>query len=309
MTDTAVPTTAAPPGAPAQKPLHTSEPVDIVCADGVRLRGHFFGAAAGVPRPLPVLISPATGVRQEFYGHFADWLARAGYHVLVFDYRGVGQSLHGPLAQCDAQLAHWGQRDQVAALQWLLARSQAPQALLVGHSAGGQMLGLLPNHAQVARLVGVATSTGWFGGMRPGFALKARLSLRVLLPLATRWLGYAPTARIGLGENLPAAVARQWGQWCAAGGYATNAVRGRPAQDFHAQVRTPVTVLYATDDDIATPATVHDLLRTWPAAPHQAVAVRPADHGLRSIGHIHWFRPSHRVLWPLIGAALRGETA
>ena len=41
----------------------------------------------------------------------------------------------------------------MAALQWLLARCQAAQAILVGHSAGGQMLGLLPNHAQVARLV------------------------------------------------------------------------------------------------------------------------------------------------------------
>ena len=283
------------------------EPVDIACADGVRLRGHFFHAAPGAAaRPLPVLLSPATGVRQQFYWHFAGWLAQQGYAVLVFDYRGIGQSLHGPLARCDARLVDWGQRDQVAALQWLLARCQAAQAILVGHSAGGQMLGLLPNHAQVARLVGVAASSGWFGGMRLAFALKARLGLRVLMPLASRWLGYAPTSRIGLGENLPAAVARQWGQWCAAGGYATNAVRGQPAQDFHAQVRTPVTVLYATDDDIVTPATVQDLLRTWPAAPRSSLAVRPADHGLRAIGHIHWFRPSHQALWPLIGAAMQG---
>ena len=157
------------------------EPVDIACADGVRLRGHFFRAAPEVAtQPLPVLLSPATGVRQQFYWHFAGWLAQQGYAVLVFDYRGIGQSLHGPLARCDARLVDWGQRDQVAALQWLLARCQAAQAILVGHSAGGQMLGLLPNHAQVARLVGVAASSGWFGGMRLAFALKARLGLRVM---------------------------------------------------------------------------------------------------------------------------------
>jgi predicted alpha/beta hydrolase len=227
--------------------------------------------------------------------------------VLVFDYRGIGQSLQGPLAQCQATLADWGQQDQVAALQWLLKHCGSPQALLLGHSAGGQMLGLLPNHGQVARMVGISASSGWFAAMRPGFAFQARLGLRVLMPLAARWLGYAPTSRIGLGENLPAGVARQWGEWCAAGRYATNAVRERPQQDFHAQVRTPITVLYAVDDDIANAATVQDLLQTWPGAPQQARAVRPADHGLRGIGHLNWFRQSHRALWPLMSAALQGS--
>ncbi len=30
------------------------------------------------------------GVAQEFYTQFAQWLARQGYHVTTFDYRGIG---------------------------------------------------------------------------------------------------------------------------------------------------------------------------------------------------------------------------
>ena len=282
------------------------ERVEITCTDGVRLQGHFVPATGGTPG-LPVLLSPATGVKQHFYLRFAGWLAGQGHDVLVFDYRGIGLSLQGRLKDSRATLADWGQRDQVAALEWLLQRTGAEQVLLLGHSAGGQMIGLLPNHQKVARLVGVSASTGWFSGMRLGFRLKARLGLRCLVPLGTVFKGYAPTAAVGLGENLPAGVGRQWGQWCAAGGYATNATRVRPELDFHAQVRTPITVLHAEDDDIATPHTVADLLRTFPAAPKVALRIKPTSHGLKAIGHIDWFRHSHQALWPTIAGALRGQ--
>ena len=283
------------------------EPVTLACADGHRLQGHFFAARGEAA--APVLISPATGVRQQFYWRFADWLAAQGHSTLVFDYRGIGLSLEGRLADSRARLVDWALQDQVAALTWLLDRSGAEQVVLVGHSAGGQMMGLLPNHGRLLRVVGVAASTGWFGGMRLAFSLKARLGLRFLVPIGTLFRGYAPTAWLGLGENLPAQVARQWGQWCAAGGYATNAVRAGQAADFHADVRTPIVVLHAEDDDIANPATVRDLLRTLPGSPRATLQVRPSDHGLRGIGHLDWFRQSHQALWPLLRRAVIGEIA
>jgi predicted alpha/beta hydrolase len=290
----------ATPASPSPAP----SPLTITCADGTPLQGHLFAAGGGAQRP-PVLIGPATGVPQRFYFRFAEWLAGQGHTVLVFDYRGIGQSLHGRLQDCRATLKEWGQQDMVAALDALLAHTGADQALLIGHSAGGQMMGLLPNHHRIARVVGVATSTGWFKAMRPGFQLGARLALQLVVPLASRFKGYGPTSWFGLGEDLPTAVARQWGQWCAAGGYATNAVRHHPERDFHAQVCMPITVLHASDDPIANSATVADLMRTFPAATRQVRQITPRDHGLKAIGHIDWFRVSHQALWPLMAAALQ----
>lgn len=286
-------------------PDHPQNPdcVEITCADGVCLKGHFF-RAAGEARGMPVLISPATGIKQQFYFRFIEWLAQQGHDVLVFDYRGVGLSLSGPLKHCQATLADWGQQDQVAAMNWLLAQTGHEQLVLIGHSAGGQMIGLLPNHHRVAKLIGISASSGWFKGMKPLFRFKARLGLRVLVPLGTMLKGYAPTSAVGLGEDLPARVARQWGQWCAVGGYATNAIHNHASQDFHRQVRCPITILYASDDDIATPATVADLVRTWPAAPKKLQRLVPEEMGLKSIGHIDWFRTSHRALWPIMAAEL-----
>lgn len=289
------------------EPTPNTEPVrvEITCADGVPLQGHFVPASGGVPG-LPVLISPATGLKQHFYLRFAAWLAEQGHDVLVFDYRGIGLSLQGRLKDSRASLEDWAQLDQVAALEWLLQRTGREQVVLMGHSLGAQTLGLLPNHHRVARLVGISASSGWFSTMRLSFHLKALFGLRMVLPLGVWLKGYGPAALIGMGENLPARAALQWGRWCAAGGYATNAVRGRPEIDFHAQVRTPIEVLHAADDDIANPRSVADLLRTFPAAPHTVHHIQPADHQLKRLGHIDWFRSSHKALWPLMAQAVRG---
>lgn len=296
MNTTTTPTTTAP----------QAETVQIVCADGHRLRGHFIPAPQASGQP--VLLAPATGVKQQFYLRFAHWLAAQGHDVLVFDYRGIGLSLQGRLKDCRATLADWGQQDQVAALEWLCARTGAELVVMVGHSAGGQMIGLLPNHHRIARLVGVSASSGWFRAMRPCFRLKALFGMRLVLPLGARLAGYGTTALLGLGENLPAGVATQWSHWCSRGGYATNAVRRHPERDFHAQVRTPITLLHAEDDDIANAATVADLLRTLPADTSRVHCLRPRDHGLRHIGHLDWFRQSHQAVWPLVSRAVRGES-
>ncbi len=65
-----------------------AERVEITCADGVRLLGHFVRSRSDAPAGLPVLLSPATGVKQHYYLRFVHWLAEQGHDVLVFDYRG-----------------------------------------------------------------------------------------------------------------------------------------------------------------------------------------------------------------------------
>ena len=69
------------------------------CArDGYSLQGSYFPTATGAGSP--VLICPATGLRQSFYFAFADWLRHDGHPTFVFDYRGIGAS-RGSKTGCD----------------------------------------------------------------------------------------------------------------------------------------------------------------------------------------------------------------
>lgn len=280
------------------------ESIEITCADGYCLRGTFFTAAQQASR-ASVLICPATGVPQTSYFKFCGWLADQGYDVLVFDYRGIGRSLHGDLRDCEVSLQEWGELDQVAALDWLLERTGHPQALMIGHSAGGQMMGLLPNHQKIARVISVAGSTGYFGGMPATRRVIASLVMKAYLPATVRLFRYARTNAIGLGEDLPRRVALQWRDWCNRPGYVLNAIGRTVSRDYHAEFRTPITLVHAADDWIATTANVNDLLRLYPNAPKQVIRLEPKSFGYRSIGHIDIFRSSRQKVWPVIQQALQ----
>jgi predicted alpha/beta hydrolase len=285
-----------------------AERVEFLAADGTRLAGRFFSPAAPTPS-VPVLVCGATGVPQRFYLPFASWLAAEGFAVLTFDYRGIGESLFGTHPRhCRARKQDWGEQDMPAALDWLRQRTGAERVDLIGHSAGAQLVGLMPNREAIRRVVMIAGSTGYVRSIRFPTRLMAEFMLRVYLPLTARLLGYTPARRVGLGEDLPAGVALQWARWCRRPGYIENAFGKEVSREGYDTFRSPIFALHAGDDPIATPANVQDLLRLFPQAPKQTRMVEPGEFGYAAIGHIDYFRKGRSAIWPLVTQWLRDET-
>ncbi|WP_180074988.1 alpha/beta fold hydrolase [Acinetobacter sp. YH12254] len=277
------------------------ETLTLQCQDGYHLSARFY-AASSESEKRPVLVCPATGITQQFYHHFCIWLQAQGYAVLVFDFRGIGESLAGPLKQSKASIVQWGQLDIPAAIDALLARTHAEKVILLGHSAGGQLLGIVPNYDKVAKVVAVAGSTGHVKGLKGKTKLLAPVMFNVIFPLARMSKGYAPTQAIGMGENLPKDVAREWAQFCSKPGYVMNAMGKTilPRSDFHAQITCPIISIWSSDDEIATEANVKDLLRLYPNADTQMIELQPKRYAHKAIGHMLMFKKSHENLWPVI---------
>ena len=120
-----------------------------------------FFAPAGEPRAA-VLVVPAMGVTQVFYTAFAQWLATQGFLVATFDFRGIGQSRHGNLRKVATDILDWARLDCAAMVDALSARVGGKPLFWVGHSLGGQILPFVPNRERVARMVTVATGSGYW---------------------------------------------------------------------------------------------------------------------------------------------------
>ena len=275
------------------------EALNITCKDGYRLSARFY-AAQTKQHEHPVLICPATGITKQFYNSFASWLSEQGYDVLVFDFRGIGDSLHGPLSKSTASIVQWGQLDIPAAVDALLQKTSAAQVILLGHSAGGQLLGIVPNYEKVAKVVAVSGSTGHVKGLKGRTKILAPLMFKGIFPIARYTLGYGPTNAIGMGENLPKDVAREWAQFCSKPGYVMNAIGKTVHKDFHHEIQAPITALWSSDDEIATRANVKDLLRLYPNASTAMIELKPSEYGHKGIGHMLMFKKSHQNLWPVI---------
>lgn len=278
------------------------ETLTIKCKDGYPLTARFYVANAASRKALPILICPATGITAQFYHSFNVWLQAQGYDVLCFDFRGIGQSLNGPLKKSKASIVQWGQLDIPAAIDALRDKTKAEQVILVGHSAGGQLLGIVPNYDKVAKVIAVSGSTGHVKGLKGRTKLLAPVMFDVIFPLSRFTLGYGPTSKIGMGENLPKDVAKQWAQFCSKPGYVLNAIGKTVAKtaNHHEQITCPITVLWSSDDEIATEANVKDLIRLYPNAQTSHKELKPSSFGHKAIGHMLMFKRSHQNLWPVI---------
>lgn len=191
--------------------MKSFEDVQIICSDHYSLAGCLYRNKILNQNHLPILIAPATGITTNFYHFFAEWLAEQGYDVLTFNFRGIGKSLHGTLRNSKANIIQWGQLDLPTAIDFLLKSTNKNQIILLGHSAGGQLTGIIPNYYKIAKVLAISCSSGNLKGLKGRTKLLAPIMFKGLFPLAYYTLGYGPTHLIGMGENLPKNVAKQWG--------------------------------------------------------------------------------------------------
>jgi predicted alpha/beta hydrolase len=278
-----------------------SDDITLPATDGYRL-----GATLFLPRAVrrhAVLINSATGVRRRLYRPFATYLASRGCAVLTYDYRGLGDSrektaLGRPKSLVDfkASLSDWAALDATAAVAWMRERYQDLPLVYVGHSFGGQALGLLPNNDEISRALLIAAQAGYWKLM----ALPERYRVYALLsfigiPL-TDLLGYTP-GWSGWGEDLPKGVFLQWVRWVMRERYLFDD-RTVAGLDNFSKFRGAMRALCFADDPWATRAAVELLCSGFKSTQAEILTITPAQASGRRIGHFGFFRPEFRnTLW------------
>ncbi len=245
-----------------------------------------------------VTIHSATAVPQRLYSGFAESLAKAGFAVLAYDYRGTGESGNAR-DNPRLRMRDWMDDDVPAAAAWMRQRFPDVPHLAVGHSLGGHALALNNGTEGLSGFMTVASHAGVTASI-PDRVERARveLILRVLGPGTARLLGYVPGRRFGLGEDMPTAAMREWGKWTRQPGYFFDDPTMH-ARERTGRVRTEVLCVGLSDDPWATPAQIGLIGRQLVNARVQTRIYAPADAGVAAIGHMGYFRraPGAR-LWP-----------
>jgi predicted alpha/beta hydrolase len=280
--------------------------LELSTPDGTRLAASHY-APAGAARAA-VLIAPAMGVRQDYYADFAVWLAGQGYHALTFDYRGMGRSRPAglrSLRELDADLFDWAD-DTDAAIEQLLALAPGLPLLVVGHSLGAQLAGMLKHSDRIAGMVSVAAGSGYWRDNAPPLKRIVLYFWHVLVPIATWACGYFPGARLRKVGDLPRGVILQWRRWCMHPRYHVGA-EGEALRTKFASARFPVVALSMTDDELMTERGTRVLIDCYENAPRELHRIAPADAQVRRIGHFGFFRPQFEAtLWIRVAGLFHG---
>ena len=280
----------------------------ILTEDGGRITARMFGDTAGARGG--VVIVPAMGVAQAYYGALADWLAGQGWLVLTFDYRGIGLSHTGSLRGVEIDIVDWARFDCAAAVEELATHLPRKPIVWVGHSLGGQIIPFVPNRDRIAKFITIATGSGYWRENTTALRSRVWLLWFVLVPLLVPLFGYFPGRRLGIVGDLPAGVIRQWRRWCLNPQYALGA-EGEEVRGSYAAVTTPIVSLSFTDDEIMSARSTRSLHDFYASAPRTAIRISPGDVGLQRIGHFGFFRSEvadplwHGWLLPELDLAVR----
>ncbi len=238
----------------------------------------------------------ATGTPQTLYYRCARYFAERGMTAYAWDYRGIGRSAPAVLRGFDASVATLAERDIPAVLDFVHQAHPSADLNYIGHSVGGQLMGMAENASLITRAVFCSSQNGYWKlqGRHQKYAVW--LAAHVVLPGLTRLVGYFPWKRLSGGENLPAPMALQWAKWCRSPNYLFDD-DSLPHRERYAQFRAPILAWCFTDDDWGTPAAVHSLMSHYRNADVCYREVAPADVGRQKIGHFGYFRRGSEPLW------------
>jgi predicted alpha/beta hydrolase len=264
-------------------------PLTLTADDGRELAATWFeptGPAVGA-----ILLAPAMATPAAYYAAFATWLASHGYRTLTFDLRGM-ESIAAMRAEQGDVLRWFG--DMADALDHVLEGADGLPVTWVGHSLGGQALPFV-RHDRLDRIVNVASGTGYWRLNPPAIKWRAPLLWRGIAPVASRVAGYYPGRRLGVLDDIPAGVMRQWGRWCMHEDYL--GVDVPRAKERFDEVTTPITVLSFTDDELMSEASIADLHDRYRHADQIRQRYSPAQLEVDRMGHHGFFRARHQDLW------------
>lgn len=225
------------------------------------------------------------------------FLSEKGFFVYTYDYRGIGQSRPKPLRASKATMKDWGALDYHTMLQNVFSSHRQFKVIVIGHSVGGQLVGLSSLTQKVDSIVMIGSQTPYVKNYA-GLVQKIKLTWfwNVLIPVFTPLFGYFPAKKLGLFEDLPSGVAYQWARWAKSSEYMFKEFPEE--KEKFASIQQHALMISFTDDTIAPPLAVKELMRFYPRIKWSHWEMKPEDILLKEIGHFGFFKKRmEATLW------------
>jgi predicted alpha/beta hydrolase len=260
---------------------------------------HHLGATqfrAESPNGITIIINPAMAVRQRYYFDYAQYLAQQGFQVFTYDYKGIGDSKSKSLLKLDASIVDWAQTDFEAVVNHAKESFPSNKLVVIGHSIGGQIIGMSHASSKVDAFVMVAAQTPYWRNFEKHSYPKLWLFWYGLIPVFTKIFGFFPASKLRLFEDLPKSAALQWMRWAKSDKFVFG--EKPEVQQIFQALKQPAKVYSFSDDSVAPYKAVMNLLGFYPNLRIEHNHMKPEDLVIDSIGHFGFFKKRFQsTLW------------
>ena len=246
-----------------------------------------------------LIIASATGVKQEFYQKFSKFLAKNGITVITFDYNGIGRSLKKPIKELKNNAADWGRNDLESIIQYVISNYPNSKKIVLGHSIGGQLIGLSKSSVELDKIILVATQSGYWKYWKGIGKIKMWFNWHILFPVILNTFGYLNSKKISGMENLPKNVALQWSNWGKNQNYLLSDTSIN--QMYFDKISSNLTAFSIDDDSFAPLSAVEWMTNQYKNTKKKSIHLKPIDFGAKKIGHFGVFKQQfENSIWPVM---------
>jgi predicted alpha/beta hydrolase len=219
----------------------------------------------------------------------------------------VGASAPEDLRSMKMDCPDWGRLDMAAALNRLMEAAPGIPVIHIANSIGGHLIGFLPNFEKISRHIFIGVGLGtWWTHRFPGQQLLELFFWWIYGPYCLARKGYIPAGGLWGASTLPADAFRTWRRWCHKGDYFGRELGSRLQPNFFSDIRSPIISYVFTDDRLTTARTAHKFLEFLPRAKNEIRLKKPAELGVRELGHQNLYRHKNEAAWPEIWNAATG---
>lgn len=246
-----------------------------------------------------LIIVSATGVLQSFYRKIAEFFQGKGISTITFDYAGIGESLRGSIKDEKSHLLNWGNRDLEAVIQYAIETFPGHKLILLGHSIGGQLIGLAPSSLRADKIILVAAQSGYWKFWKGITRIRMWLNWYLLFPVLTKGFGYFPSKKFGKMENLPKNITEEWAKWCRSSNYL---FAGVSSDDLYFdRIKCELTSISIEDDFFAPKKSVEWMTERFSGALVKRLHFFPVSFKVVKIGHFSLFTEKFKdSIWTIL---------
>jgi predicted alpha/beta hydrolase len=226
-----------------------------------------------------VIINNGARVLQEKYLPFALYLSRNSINVITYDYTDMGLSVD-KMINSQTSIQQWVTQDMDGAIATILKKNIKAQIYVIGHSLGGQIIGLSKKHKNIKGIILVATQTGNHRYWNFPLNLLNIIFWRYYVPRIIKYRGYFPSGNDSGMDNMPKVPALEWAQWCQSENYLFDNIP--QSERYYEQITCPLLSISFNDDIYATKKSVDWFTAKYPHAQTKRVHYKSV---IKKYGH------------------------
>ena len=240
-----------------------------------------------------IIIAPGAGLTHEYYDAIASFFCEKGFSVVTFDYRGVGKSAPQKLSGYQANMHQWAAQDINAVLLYSKQNYPRQELIFMGHSIGGEIIGLAPASQYVNKIVLISSALSCSRLWPMTYRFKIQ-GLKVFTRLSAKIFGYFPGKTFNIFGNLPQGVVHQWANWCDN----SNGLFDNFPDNNYRKLNVPLLAFTFSDDWHCPPRAVKELLNRFESSTITWYHIKPKEIGMKKIGQRDFFYPRMQpTLW------------